>query len=378
MRSATLAVLLIVASPGFGQVPTPSPLGNPPGKPQYPGEIYGKDLTTWLRELKESTDPAVRESAVKVLPGFGPDARGPSLEPLLLALRSEPDPGIRVAIIDMLGVIGFTTQEEGKKITSALALEMVRLGPGSILRLHIVRSLTNFGPTAAASLPNLLDIVKDPSWETRRAVAFALGRIGYPTVPERGPSERALGSLSGTLLKDSCSVVRLEAVQSLVLLGPPEYNRQLPQEYPVKIKPFLDAATAAQKTEKDKSVQIWLMMLIMRYDGSQLKDENIKLIVNHIDGADVAARLHALSAVGMLGEKAKPFIGKVTGVLTTNDPPSIGAALSTLAALGDVARPALPELEKLKTDTKNEELKALVTQTISAILKQPPPAAKKM
>lgn len=368
--------------PATTPAPTPSPLAGPPGpahQQAWPKEVGGKTLPAWITELKESTDPAVRDAALRAIPLFGPDARKPALDPLLAALSKERDPGVRLNVIDLLGVIGAENADQAKRIAKALALVLANAGPGGPTRLHLVRAVANYGPDAADAVSAVLAVITDPAWETRRGAAFALGRLGFATDPKKGPSTAALKGLANTLLKDDSAAVRLEAVQALILLGPPAYKPDSPTDYAVVIRPYLDAVATRLKVEKDKGVQVWLLVLLMRYDGSQLTDANVLKVAGYVTDPDPAARYHALTALGMLGEKAKPAVPRIADALRFDEPELVYAALSALAALGEHARQALPELERLRAVSKDEALKAVVGEAIDVISGKkkpaPPPAA---
>jgi HEAT repeat protein len=381
MLAVTLGLFL-------AQPPVPSPLGQPPpaAAPAFPKEIGGKDLAWWIKELQTSADPSGRETAVKAIPLFGPDAREPALRPLLVALQKEQDPGVRTVIINTLGVIGANKPEEAKDIVDALALVLsTKTGPGSPVRLHVVRAMHNYGPQPA-TVSALLGIVADPSWETRKWTAYTLGRAAFPT-DARGPSERVLGVLAGTFLKDPAAAVRLDAVQALILLGPPAYRpgnpaTNDPGDYALKVKPYLDPTVAQLKVEKDKGIQIWLTLLVMKYDGSQVTDANVRQIANHVSGDNPYPRVQALAALAMLGPVAKPAVPAITGALSSTDPETLGAALNTVTALGETAKPAVPELEKLKAGAKDEWVQKAAGYAIDVIQGKvkpgdPPPAAPK-
>lgn len=332
-------------------------------------------MNGWLAELKDSRDPSLRDAAVKVIPMFGPEARRPALEPLLAALNRERDPGVRMNVINLLGVIGAENAEQAKRISNALALALARTAPGAPSRLNLVRALATYGPDASSALPEVLSIITDPAWETRRAAAFALGRLGLPSDAKSGPNARAMQALVNTLLKDDSAAVRLEAVQSLILLGPPAYKD--PSEYPALIKPYLTPVMDRQKVEKDKAVQIWLQVLVMRYDGTQLTDQNILKLAESISSTDPAARYHALTALGMLGPQAKPAVPQIAAALAFDEPDLVIAALATLATLGEHANQALPELHRFKGLVKDEGLKQVVDETIDVVSgkKKPQPPA---
>jgi hypothetical protein len=370
------------------------PPGNPtsgaptaPAAPAWPKEVYGKDLKGWLADLKESPDALVRQTAVNVIPLFGPDAREPAHKPLLAALARERDPGVRINIIDQVGNIGAKNAEEAKEIAKALNVQLSNAGLGGPTRLHVLRALSNYGADAHEALEGVRAVITDPSWETRREAAIALGRLGY--VPDtnankqakRGPSPSVLKALAFSLLKDDCAAVRLEAVESLVMLGPPAYKEDA--DYAQIIKPYLEAATARQKVEKDKATIVWLHVLVMRYDGTQFNEATIGKIAELLkDTEPAAARYHALTALGMLGSMAKPFALRIAQVcLAYPEPELVFHAIMTLAALGEHARQAVPELERFKsmpTDKRYDMLKQAAGEAIDFITgkkKQMAPAA---
>jgi len=366
-----------------GQVPAPP---TPPvvpkvveKLPEWPKEISGKDLKGWLAELKESTDGSVREYAIKVIPQFGPPARRESIKPLLSALRQENDPGVKVHLLMVIGTIGAETPEEAREITEGLRLIIANAGLGSPYRLHATRAMINYGAFGASAVPELKSIVADPSWEIRRAVASALGQVGRveekpidpkkppaPSLVERkGPNATALATLSDRLSKEKTVAVRLEIVQSMILLGPPGYRTSA--DYPLAIKPYLTSVNDQLKLEKDKAIVVWLHVLIMLYDGTQLTDATIGKIADNIVGTDYNAKLAAIRALGMLGDRAKPALPKLIEIVKSDDPALIAEAIQCLASMQTVAMPALPELEKIKKDSKEELLKSMAGNAIDII-----------
>ena len=81
-------------SSGGGGGPTSPLIKGDPGK--WPKEVGGKNLETTIQDLKSSTDPAIREAAVRALPYFGPKARELGAAQLALALR-DSDVNVKVA-----------------------------------------------------------------------------------------------------------------------------------------------------------------------------------------------------------------------------------------------------------------------------------------
>lgn len=380
-------LLVFVCSPAAARQPPitpPPPVANPVRPPaeiarEYHSQIGGRGLQDWLKDLTDR-DPAVRETAIKIIPAFGPDSVIP-LTKGLIARASDEDPGVRVNAIITLGAIGARTRDEAKPIIDALKLAIGQAGFGSVVRLHAARSLANYGILANDAIGTLAGIANDASWETRRTVAMALGRVGQVPAPlappvkgsdakpkeadmnKWTPSEKAVSTLRTMMSNDSSAAVRLESVQSLVLLGPPEVP---PELYVSAVQPLYDAVAARIKSEKDKGCLVWLIMLQMRLNGADLTDDNVKKIVGFATDASVPVRVHALNALGLLGEKARPALTAIVKGL--DDPEGIVkvSAINCLAALGNVAAPVLPELNKLTTG-KDETLKALATEAVKII-----------
>ncbi|MFO0934888.1 MAG: HEAT repeat domain-containing protein [Gemmataceae bacterium] len=388
--------------------PKPSPLGGAfapeqQTKPQYPNQIGGKSHGEWIKELGESKDAAVRENAVKVLPLFGPSARDTSIRPLVKAAREDIDPGVRVNAILSLGMVGANSKEEARVIIEALRISILNSPPGGIVRLHATRAIAyyggNFPDQANDAIGTLRDIAKDISWETRKTVAFALGRIGGPTKekpketktesrpilpgtppppvdPKTGPEPSAIKILI-SMMNDSSAMVRLEAVQSLVMLGPPAVSLD---KYSLVIQPYMTALQDRMKQEKDKGVQIWLVMLLMRYDGNSFNEKNMQKIVELGRSAEPEATIQALTALSLLDKDGHvPAIPFARDMLTHSEPLVIAMAANYLAGTKTAGKVALPELEvakkKAETTLKDETLKAVINNAIDAINGKAPATA---
>src|SRR5690349_3530314 len=160
-----------------------------------------------------------------------------------------------------------------------MAAAIGRTQPGSMIRLHAARTLAGIGPEAYDAIAAVGGIANDPSWETRQAVAAALGRLGAPLYDDKPPppgpykvqplkrpaSTAAMDKLVLVLLKDQSAAVRMEAMQSMIVLGPPHTDN--PAAYPKLVAPYLEEINRRLKTEKDHGVKIWLYLVQMMYDG---------------------------------------------------------------------------------------------------------------
>ena len=358
-----------------------------PVKPQYPSAVGGKTLAEWLKVLNDSKDAAVREMAVKAIPAFGPAARDPSIKPLVKACREDGDPGVRVNAILTLGAVGANNKDEAKIIIDALRIAIANASPGGIVRLHAARAIGNYGmypEQANDAIFTLRDIAKDLSWETRKTVAFALGRIGGPTKdkpkpdpnplplgspppivdPKTGPEISALKVLQG-MLGDSSATVRLEVVESLVLLGPPAVSSD---QYSATISPYMTAIQDRMKIEKEKGVTIWLHVLQMRYDGNSFNEQTMNKIVEMGRSAEAESTVQALTALSLLGEKAHvPAIPFARDMLAHTEPYVVATAANYLAGTGIASKVALPQLEAVKKVKENEKKESRDEMLIAAL-----------
>ena len=379
--------LLIVGAVATAQAPVPAPVQppattapqppatttTPPKTPEpikWPTEVSGRKLTDWINDLpyERNSDPSLRDAAVKTIPMFGPEGRKLGLTALCSVITRDPDPGVRVNAILVVGGMGFETKKEMGQATKAIAEVLGLTGNGSMIRLHATRTLASFGPEAS-TIPVMTAVIamaNDPAWETRQGVAAALGRlgatlyddkpmIGKPAEVVRHASKAAMDKLVFSMLKDPSAVVRMEAAQSLLVLGPPNGGAD-PKAYVTEVKPYLDALLirlkdAKDKGESDNGVRIWLMVINMMYDDRTI-DVLIPKIARYIDAVEIAVRIHALGALALLGPRALLASSEIRAALQQKEPTVIVSAAECLVAMGDAGKYALPDLERLKADTE--------------------------
>ncbi len=370
--------------------PTETPKPTAPLEPKYPDKVGGKDLKGWLMELEYTAagprqkDDQVRETAVKVIPSFGPDARKPAVKPLIEVIRVDPDPGVQIAAITVVSSMGFDMREQVKPVMAVLIARMRAAPVGSIVKMYCVRSLGSFGPDAVSCVEVFSQSCLDPSWETRREIAIALSLVGAPPVDAKGlpikdtgPNLKAIETLLNYQLQDRSVTVRMEAVKSILALGPP--FAKTPQDF---IKDTTKAREAiedvvlfesgkgrkvnARNASPDRGIYVWALLLQVMYDDRKVGDnlKEIAKLVGEPDGprAD-EVRLFALQALGVGGGllknlkeaptvENKATVEKVVKAVTDalkyeHEPVLQYTALQTLAMMGKSADGAIPELEKL-------------------------------
>lgn len=413
-RGALVGVLLALITGGaaVGQPPspipppvpgTPSPAPTPvivPASPpvmpprvtpakstEPPTAIDGKSIEAWIGEFK-SNDPTVRERAVKVMHGFGREAVRKAASKPLLKMLDDTDPGVRINAILVVGAVGFDKVEDVREAAGKLAATIGNTAKGSVIRLHAARTLAGFGTEGHEAIPALLKLVDDSSWETRAAVAAALGRVGaaaYDAVyvadgpvvvkvpkPVRPPNETAMSTLHYRLIRDASAAVRAEACQALVVMGPPRPVN--PAEYAAKAGPYVKTIGERLAVEKDAGVKIWLQLLIVMYDDRQT-DAALKSLGNQVAGGDPRVRLQALHALAYLGPKARPALESVASVMRQPDADTylVAGAIATIMSMGAEAKAGIADLEQLEATTKNADLKKMAAEALK-ILKKGRPA----
>lgn len=399
--------------------PDPAKPTTPP-EPKYPEKIGGKDLKGWLKELEYPSGPVqkddqIRETAVKVIPGFGPSARKPAVKPLIDAIRADPDPGVQIAAITVVSNMGFEMREEVRPVIQVLIQRLANSSNGNIVRMYCVRSLASFGPDAVGAVQRMRDVSGDQSWETRREVAIALSMIGATPVDDKGkpkkdhgPDLKAIDTLLTFQMQDSSVAVRLEAAKSLLALGPPfaktpqEFikDTEKPRETMEKVLKFESGKAGKANTRggaPDRGVYVWALLLQLMYDDRKISDNMLELakLVKEPDSDQV--RLFAIQAIGAagslfpaLGERDRTLDDKnkvavkvvraVTDALAyEHEPILVYTAMTTLALIGKEARDAVPALEKLaakpakvpegapKGTPPDDSLQKMAKQTVEVI-----------
>jgi hypothetical protein len=335
---------------------------------RWPTNIGGKGLHDWLKDATESPDPAVREFALRTLPNFGPDARKDCSKKLLARMTAEKDPGVRITVFNAAATIGLE-DEDIKPAVQILGRIVDEGARGGLSRLHAVQTLGLIGPKAYPAVTHLCGVAcDDPSYETRRSIAHTLGRVAFDE--STGPNVKALSRLAGTFAKDESAAVRMEALQSLVILGPPWQGPVKGKAVPVidwkaaeyvadRMRARVGAAKAKEPVETDKQLEIWCRVVLMRFDPKELANPgHMTAIANHIGSEDLGPKLQALQALALFGEQAGGKIDDVMKALKVDepevktiadfDPLVLTTALNTLGAMGVAAHGALPRLEAIE------------------------------
>jgi hypothetical protein len=339
--------------------------------PEWPTSIDNKGVYEWLKDV-DNPDPSTREFALKTLPSFGPSARKICSKKLVERMTVEKDPGVRIAVFNTAAVLGL--EDSDVKPAVAILARIVEQGAaGGLSRLHAVQTLALIGSKAELAVSNLTGVAcTDPAYETRRSIANALGQVGFNEV--NGPNVKALNRLAGTFAKDESAAVRMEALQSLVLLGPPWAGPAKGKTPPTidwksatfvadRMRERLGMAKTKSPVESDIQLEIWCRVVLMRFDPKEINDSNLDAVAKHLEARDLGAKLQALQALSLFGEEAAKGkrLDMVLSVLPAEDtasmndinPVVVNMSLGTLVAMGKGHSPESPHWRNWKRLWRN-------------------------
>jgi HEAT repeat protein len=313
-------------------------------KEDAPSYINGKTLHEWTLALKHA-DPSVRQQAIQNVVAFGPVARMAIPTLTTYSLR-ELDASLRGDAAAAIGMIAAMDKaidaEEAPKVVQALTVLLGTTETQRSVRLQATLAIAQFGPRGRIAIPMLVDNARDSySWHLRKAVCFALGRVGND--PAKGPDTKALTTLVGSL-KDIANPVRFEAILALSAMG----MSPRPAEVDMERK-----ALEALLVDHDKNIAIWARVLLCYIDPKYLEPKSLTQLTTFLQkDNDPKVRSSAARAIGTLGSKAKTLVPNLYNALGDKD---LDVILSTLSALGMMVGEVptvLPELESRLTDSE--------------------------
>jgi HEAT repeat protein len=315
-----------------------------------------------VRALQQKGDEDLRDLAEDVLYSYGPKAV-PHVLPLLTAAGVEPE--VRVTVLDLLA-----DQEEEAKASLPTVLQALK-DPDATVRRTALRAIRAFGPEAAAlAVPVLTEQLKAADGETRRGAIAALERFGPAAAPalpkllelaaDRDASLRAaaLGALPQLQVDDPKVLAALTAglhdqnreVRWLAVIG---LVRSGPQALPA-LRQAAASPDAAVRRQAVKTV------------GAVPGPENAAVLLRALDDADEELRPVVLQGLGVQGTAALPALPTLIKGLSDAKPQVRYLSALTLAAIGTPAREALPALRQARKD-RDENVRRAVAVALEKI-----------
>jgi hypothetical protein len=382
-----LSALMAAAAPNAAGQPKPAqpPTAAPkdmavPNSPAYPLEVGGRSLEEWIKEI-DNPDPSIREQAIQTVLHFGPSATK-AIPMITGQVQRLNDIGPQAfAIIALSELVPLRTQaapgsSPDKWTADAVnALISVLNSPEAVIRFRAATTLGWIGPSARAAVhqsqSQLIRLVTDrASWEIRKAACFALGTVGRDE--QNWPLVGALEGLANGLA-DQSKGVRLEALQSVIRLGPPAP----PAAAPNLIKMLQRRLTQ----ERDKNLLVWVRVAMMRMNAAEINDKNLALFTKDLKGSDPELRSTTIKALALMGPAAKSAVPDLIDTLQKPTEPATTIELcAALARMGQFADRAIGPLTTLQSQGANEAVRSAAGEAIIEIkkaidtAKQQPPA----
>jgi HEAT repeat protein len=329
MRFCNLFLVVVLAlgtTVANGQVPHAEDKTPEMKKSAQP--LDGKTMYEWMKVLKDSKDPGVKVRAIHALQFYGKDARE-VVSGIIAALR-DADASVRVNSAIALGLIGLDARDLKNGIDGLIHL--LTFDPEGIVRFQAARALGRLGSDSAPAIPALVNQIKNPrASELRSAVAYALGSAGWDR--EKGPDPRAIHALL-SVLNDISHDVRMEALFSLIVLGPPAQAID---------KNLERRALETLTHDKSKVVEIWAHVGIMRLD--KVSSHHLAPIAKLLKDPDMRVRMNAARAFAIMGQDAKGNIKDLIYALDDKEPDVLVWVCMALGEMRNAGQEALPKLE---------------------------------
>lgn len=347
---------------------------------KWPKDINGKTVDDCVKEMRSNSDPAVRESAVRTLPLYGPVGRDKGAENLVYALTRDPDLNVKMAALGVAPtVLLHYADAPDQPLSDGLAAVMRYLSDeSSNVRFEAVLACQAVGPYMKREQPQVVTKLisrarENGSWQLRRAAATALATIGQGSPPssEGGkgidPDKVVVNQLLEILQRDNCALVRRGAVDGLILVGPvaaaqhSEWRRVLDNA----LKPT---------GEKDKINALWIRVLILRNDPPGLKgnEAHLNAIADALKANDPILRVEGCRALGVLGEEAKTKLqGLLDLIRDVKQPPEVTlVAMMAVTTMKSQDQIIMPVLQNVAVTNPNLDLQKAAREAMTALHKK--------
>ncbi|HEY2251101.1 MAG TPA: HEAT repeat domain-containing protein [Planctomycetaceae bacterium] len=325
--------------------------------------------------------------------GIGRDEAGSGLDaavPRLKKLLTHQSSSIRAHVASSLGDIGPDAANAVNDLTTALE------DRDEAVRRESAEALGKIGPAAKSAIPALLKALGDDKNAVTMHAAWALGRLGSDAVPQlvetlqdpkrryeavvilggMGPAaEPAVGALTALLSEPKLGVnLGREIVLALAHIGPaaraavPALLKILEDdESPLRagaawalakiddrearetVLKFL-IKNLPRRDDSELSVVAPMALLMLARDNDALTHLVLPRVVELLAHDSPQVKSEAAASLAALGEKAALAVPNLDAGLHDADPSLRIAFLSTLAAIGPAAVDALPNIARLLAD----------------------------
>jgi HEAT repeat protein len=363
-------------------------------------ELSPKTAAPLYAAVLKDEDRTLRLRAVKALGKVGPKGREAAFPALLGAMR-DVDPEVRKAAGEAIETLGPPAAGDVPSLRALLGEK----GAPAELRARVARSLGALGAGASKAVPELAEAVRAPEVEVRRAAAAALAQVGpaakdallplMEALKDRDKEVRraallAIGQLGAegklavddveALVNDKDPDVRKAAGRVLVQIAPNEvlatYSRALfHTDDSVRLeaaevliamgadaKPSAADLMAAVGREKNPTIRLKMARAL-----TQVKPDTtapVRPLAELLSSKDAAMRREASELLAAIGTVARDAVPELTQALQDREP---AVRRNAVVALGKVGEPAKPAVKPLIRTLKDRELHGPVADALVKI-----------
>jgi hypothetical protein len=293
-----------------------------------------------------------------------------------MSSNKESDINVRLAAVSVApAVLLGLAKAPDAALNNGLATIVALLGHEMLnVRYEAVLAAGNVGPYLRTAQPGAIEKLKTnarmaSSWHMRRAAVAAMGCVAQGMQTGEGPEDKAppdtaaVTTLLDILKLDNCAVVRKEAVNALIALGPVAASQQKAW------RTALDYVLT-KSSEKDKSVLLWVRVLIIRNDPNGLKGNELHLdaIAKVLGAPEPVGRLEACQAIGVLGEDAIPKLQDLIDIINKEkEALVVAAAIMAVTAMPTKDAVTVPILKNVKATHPNEDVRKVAGEAIDLL-----------
>lgn len=362
-----------LAEPSSAQTLKSDPKDPPKDEIKWPKEIQGKSLELWVRTMRESKDASTRDQAIRIIPFFGPASRQAVGRNLIDVIKTDPDLNVSLTAVATIPLIGFDDQYVDEGISVLLGV-LRSPTAANHTKFETTMAIGSCGPIFKRAIPTIVEVtlIDQKSWQNRKAAATALGSLGQPTTKDDGPDPQAIRGLIRTLKFDTSHQVRREAINALMVLGPPKIEAIW--------KELRLALTEAWTKETDKSIALWARVAYVRTEQDLIKptDPNLVAITKLLASPDQTLKQEAIQALGVIGEEAKSRVPELIAIVEgkNEEPIVIATAIWALSQIPSETAKTLPVINSFRRAQDNT-IKAAAETAYRTLTDKPDPDKKK-
>lgn len=380
------------AQPGGSGLPGPG--GTPAAQPKkprdqgkWPKDINGKTVDDCVKEMRTNSDPAVRESAVRTLPLYGPFGRDKGAENLVYALTKDQDLNVRLAALGVAPIVlfGFADAPDQPLADGLAAIVRYLDHEASAVRYDAVLACTavaqiglQYSQYMKTAQPNLISKLTfkardNGSWHLRRAAVVSLATIGQGVPPtaegSKGldPDKAVVTALLEILRSDNCGLVRRAAIEGLIAVGPVGQSQQ--NDWKRALDNMFKPGA-----EKEKINLLWIRVLLIRNspDGTKGNEAHLNAVADALKSEDVVTRIEGCRALGVLGEDAKTKLqGLLDLIRDFKQPPEVTAtAMIAVTTMKSQDQIIMPVLQNVSLTHLNPNVQKVAQEAIAALQKK--------